>query len=91
MKDSGSYSVYVFAYTTSGGVNTYYPIAKKTSGIVFTASQFTPGVISGLLMTAVDSNVVSRTTRYKFSITPYSTIPSNSILTITFPISISLT
>lgn len=90
VRDSGSFSVYLFATETVGNTFNYYPIAKLDTGIILTASQFTPGTIQSFLVTAIDVVSASASTRYKITLQPQTAIPPNSEIVITFPSTIFL-
>ncbi len=48
VRNTQSFSVYIFAYEVLGATTTYYPIAMKIDGITLSSDFFTQGTINTL-------------------------------------------
>ena len=71
--------------------STYYNIARETSNIFLNDFDFTEGSIVSFAVTGATSTTIQDTTTYKIDLRPEHSIPTNSVIEITFPSTITLT
>ena len=84
-----SFAVYLWALDPAFPENSYV-IAKKETEIYLQQSDFSVGSVVALFVTAVDTYIIQRHTRFSISFRTVDPIPNNSKIKVRFPAAIGL-
>jgi hypothetical protein len=88
VRQTESFAVYLWTRDVSTGL--VHKIAKKEDNIFLYETDFSVGSVVSLFVTAVDTYIIRRSTRYNVQFKTVDSIPNNSKIKVRFPTTITL-
>ena len=87
VRQTESFALYLWTIDTDGSV---HKVAKKEDNIFLYETDFSVGSVVSLFVTAVDTYIIRRFTKYAVQFKTVDPIPNNSKIKVRFPTTITL-